>query len=160
MARAETISGAVRCALGPARARAVARRLRARACARGEIDSEDYPLMTVGELIRRRRSPEQPRRARRCDHRTWSRLSHYRRSLKRAEAESEAQRDAGNEWYDSTLYSRLNNKRTGCIILIMQRLHENDLVGHVLAQEGWKHLSSDGKQYHRGRDLRSRQAHT
>ena len=25
-------------------------RLRARACSRGEIDSEDYPLMTVGEL--------------------------------------------------------------------------------------------------------------
>ncbi len=60
--------------------------------------------------------------------------------LKPAEAESEAQGNAANEWYDSTLYSRLNNKRTGCIILIMQRLHEDDLVGHVLAQEGWEHL--------------------
>jgi predicted phage terminase large subunit-like protein len=34
--------------------------------------------------------------------------------------------------------SRLNDKRAGCIILIMQRLHENDLVGHVLEQEAWE----------------------
>ena len=58
--------------------------------------------------------------------------------LKPSEAESEALRTAANEWFDGTLYSRLNNKQTGCIILIMQRLHEDDLVGHVLAQEGWE----------------------
>ena len=33
--------------------------------------------------------------------------------------------------------SRLNNKKTGCIIIIMQRLHEDDLVGHVLEHKGW-----------------------
>ena len=60
--------------------------------------------------------------------------------LKPAEAESESQRNAANEWYDGTLYSRLNNKQTGCIILIMQRLHEDDLVGHVLEQVGWELL--------------------
>jgi hypothetical protein len=38
------------------------------------------------------------------------------------------------------LYSRLNNKETGCIIIIMQRLHEDDLIGHVLEQGGWKVL--------------------
>src|SRR6266403_743043 len=37
--------------------------------------------------------------------------------------------------------SRLNGKRTGVILLIMQRLHEDDLVGHVLAQEPWEVLS-------------------
>jgi predicted phage terminase large subunit-like protein len=42
-----------------------------------------------------------------------------------------------NEWFDHTLYSRLNDKRTGSII-IMQRLHEDDLVGHVLNMEPWK----------------------
>ena len=36
------------------------------------------------------------------------------------------------QWLDVTLLSRLNNKRTGCIIIVMQRLHEDDLVGHVL----------------------------
>jgi predicted phage terminase large subunit-like protein len=57
--------------------------------------------------------------------------------LKPDEALSATQRKAVNEWYDGTLASRLNNKQTGCIILIMQRLHEDDLVGHVLEQEHW-----------------------
>jgi predicted phage terminase large subunit-like protein len=34
--------------------------------------------------------------------------------------------------------SRLNDKRRGCIIIVMQRLHEDDLVGHVLEQEEWE----------------------
>jgi hypothetical protein len=43
-----------------------------------------------------------------------------------------------NEWYGQTLYSQLNDTRTGAIILIMHRLHEDDLTGHVLAQEDWE----------------------
>src|SRR5258706_8017745 len=53
------------------------------------------------------------------------------------EALSQTQRQTVNTWYDHTLISRLNDKRDGCIILIMQRLHEDDLVGHVLHQTGW-----------------------
>jgi predicted phage terminase large subunit-like protein len=60
--------------------------------------------------------------------------------LKPEEAVSETQRNAVNDWYEHTLYSRLNDKRTGCIIIIMQRLHEDDLVGHLLRQGGWKVL--------------------
>jgi predicted phage terminase large subunit-like protein len=60
--------------------------------------------------------------------------------LKPDEALSDTQRKAVNDWFDGTLYSRLNNKRDGCIILIMQRLHEDDLVGHVLGMEQWKVL--------------------
>ena len=56
------------------------------------------------------------------------------------EALSQAQRRAANEWFDHTLYSRLNDKRAGAIVLIMQRLHEDDLTGHVLEQEPWRHL--------------------
>jgi predicted phage terminase large subunit-like protein len=61
--------------------------------------------------------------------------------LKPEEALSEAQRQTANDWYDHTLYSRLNDKRHGVIVIIMQRLHEDDLVGHVLAQEPWEVLS-------------------
>jgi predicted phage terminase large subunit-like protein len=61
--------------------------------------------------------------------------------LKPEEALSDAQRKAANDWYDHTLYSRLNDKRHGAIVIIMQRLHEDDLVGHVLAHEGWEVLS-------------------
>src|SRR6202050_1695497 len=44
-------------------------------------------------------------------------------------------------WFDNTLRSRLNDKANGCIIIIMQRLHQDDLVGHVLEQEPWEFLS-------------------
>src|SRR5262244_278734 len=54
--------------------------------------------------------------------------------LKPEEALSKTLRQACNEWFLNTLYSRLNDKRTGAILLIMQRLHEDDLVGHVLGQ--------------------------
>ncbi|MGC1887329.1 MAG: hypothetical protein WA709_14750, partial [Stellaceae bacterium] len=58
--------------------------------------------------------------------------------LKPEEALSDTQRQAANDWFSHTLYSRLNNKRHGAIVIIMQRLHEDDLVGHVLAQEDWE----------------------
>lgn len=61
--------------------------------------------------------------------------------MKPDEAASESQRRAVNQWYDHTLYSRLNDKERGAIILIMQRLHEDDLTGHVLAQEPWEVLT-------------------
>ena len=57
--------------------------------------------------------------------------------LKPDEAMSETSRKSVNDWYDNTLLSRLNNKSTGCIIIVMQRLHQDDLVGHVLEQEEW-----------------------
>ena len=60
--------------------------------------------------------------------------------LKPDEALSDPQRNAANEWYAHTLYRGLNNKETGCIIVIMQRLHEDDLVGHVLQKDNWKVL--------------------
>jgi predicted phage terminase large subunit-like protein len=58
--------------------------------------------------------------------------------LKPEEALSDARRRAANEWFDHTLYSRQNDKRCGAIVTVMQRLHEDDLVGHVLAQEPWE----------------------
>jgi len=61
--------------------------------------------------------------------------------LKPDEALSDSRRKAVNEWYDHTLLSRLNNKAKGCILIIMQRLHQDDLVGHVLEQEKWEVLA-------------------
>ena len=61
--------------------------------------------------------------------------------LKPEEALSQTQRRAANEWFDHTLYSRLNDKLAGAIVVIMHRLHEDDLVGHVLAQEDWEVVS-------------------
>lgn len=61
--------------------------------------------------------------------------------LKPDEALSDSKRKSVNEWYDNTLLSRLNDKLTGCIVTLMQRLHQEDLVGHVLEQEDWEVLS-------------------
>jgi predicted phage terminase large subunit-like protein len=61
--------------------------------------------------------------------------------IKPSEALSDSTRKSTNQWFDSTLFSRLNSKQTGCIILVMQRLHQDDLVGHVLESEGWEILS-------------------
>ena len=52
--------------------------------------------------------------------------------LKAADAMSDAERDRVNEWFRNTLYSRLDNKAEDCIVIIMQRLHVDDLVGHLL----------------------------
>lgn len=40
--------------------------------------------------------------------------------LKPEEALSDAQRQAANDWYDHTLYSRQNGKRHASIVIIMQ----------------------------------------
>lgn len=62
--------------------------------------------------------------------------------MKPAEVMSEVKRTAVSEWYDSTLTSRLDCKTEDAIILIMQRLHVDDLVGHLLEkEENWVHLN-------------------
>ena len=40
-----------------------------------------------------------------------------------------------NEWYKKTLLSRLDNQETDSIVLMMQRVHENDLTGYLLENE-------------------------
>src|SRR5437762_3107503 len=61
--------------------------------------------------------------------------------LKPDEALSESRRKAVNDWYDHSLLTRLNDKERGSIVIIMQRLHQDDLVGHVIEQEDWEILS-------------------
>jgi predicted phage terminase large subunit-like protein len=53
---------------------------------------------------------------------------------------SAAERRRVAEFYNGTLYSRLNDKLKGAIVIVMQRLHQDDLVGHVLEKEVWEQL--------------------
>jgi hypothetical protein len=46
--------------------------------------------------------------------------------------DSDVERRGANHWFDNTLMSRLNNPETGVIIIVMQRLHQDDLIGHLL----------------------------
>lgn len=57
--------------------------------------------------------------------------------LKPMEAYSDAIRSSTNQNIRTTLFSRLNDKRTGKICMIMQRVHEDDPTGHLLRDMGW-----------------------
>lgn len=61
--------------------------------------------------------------------------------LNPAQAASDVERENANDWFGQTLSSRLNDPETGVIIVVMQRLHENDLAGNLLAQGGWEHIN-------------------
>lgn len=56
-------------------------------------------------------------------------------------ANSEVERLQAVNFFTNTLQSRLNNPKTGAFIIIMQRLHEKDLTGHILAEDlGYTHV--------------------
>lgn len=61
--------------------------------------------------------------------------------LKADDAESDAIRKNTNEWIASTLFTRLDDKRTGRFIMVAQRLHQDDPCGRVLATGAWELLS-------------------
>jgi predicted phage terminase large subunit-like protein len=61
--------------------------------------------------------------------------------LKPAEAASDTQRQAVNDWFDYTVTTRSNDKERGAIVIIMQRLHEDDLIGHLQEQGHWDVLA-------------------
>lgn len=52
--------------------------------------------------------------------------------IKPADAFSDTLREKKNEWYGNTLLSRLDDKKNGKIIVIMQRVHIHDLTGYLL----------------------------
>ena len=57
-------------------------------------------------------------------------------------ARSEVERENANRFFDETLRSRLNDPEKGVFIIIMQRLHELDLTGHLLQlePENWEYI--------------------
>ncbi len=62
--------------------------------------------------------------------------------LKPDDARSEPQRSRANQWFTNTLLSRLDDKRTGAIVVVMQRVHMDDLTGFLLSQsDEWEVLS-------------------
>ncbi|MEK6746040.1 MAG: phage terminase large subunit [Pseudomonadota bacterium] len=57
-----------------------------------------------------------------------------------AQAMNKNWRTRVNSWFDNTFATRLDNKKKGVIVLVMQRLHSEDLSGYLLAKGGWEHL--------------------
>lgn len=56
------------------------------------------------------------------------------------QAESESMRTLVNSWFEHTFSSRLNDKRRGGIVLVMQRLHPDDLAGFLQRKGNWELL--------------------
>jgi predicted phage terminase large subunit-like protein len=44
------------------------------------------------------------------------------------------------EWFEQTFVTRLNDKNKGAIVLVMQRLHADDLSAHLISSGGWELL--------------------
>ena len=53
---------------------------------------------------------------------------------------SQTKRDKVWDWFTGTAMTRLDNPRTGAVIVVAQRLHEDDLPGRLLAAGGWEVL--------------------
>jgi hypothetical protein len=64
------------------------------------------------------------------------------------EAYSDLKRESIIEWYDNAMRSRLNNQNTGRIVHVGQRVHEADVIGHVIQKEGRCTVEEDGKWVH------------
>lgn len=61
--------------------------------------------------------------------------------IKPVDALSDTKRDAINDWFWNTLVSRKNNPSTTPVVVIMQRMHEDDLCGMLERAGGWKVVS-------------------
>jgi len=55
-------------------------------------------------------------------------------------AESQLLRESAIQDFDQSFTTRLDDKVNGVIIIVMQRLHEGDLTGHLLSKGGYTHL--------------------
>lgn len=49
-------------------------------------------------------------------------------------------REAANAWFEQSFATRLDDKLHGSIVIVMQRLHAEDVSGHLLRKGGWEHL--------------------
>ncbi|WP_428334156.1 phage terminase large subunit [Novosphingobium sp.] len=61
--------------------------------------------------------------------------------MKPADARSPTIRENAKNFFDETLFSRLEDKENGIIIAIQQRLHEDDIINHLLQKAAFEHLN-------------------
>jgi predicted phage terminase large subunit-like protein len=75
------------------------------------------------------------------------------------QADSEALRKECLEHYNKTMYSRLDDAKTGVRIIVMQRLHEEDLTGHLLQSdpESYEHICLPGELSDKVRPVEARE---
>ncbi len=60
--------------------------------------------------------------------------------IKAVDALSQIVMASAKDWYSNTVSSRLNNQKTGKIVVVAQRLQPEDLPGHLASLGGWEEL--------------------
>lgn len=60
--------------------------------------------------------------------------------IKAGDALSQTVMASAKDWYSNTVSSRLNNQKTGKIVVVAQRLQPEDLPGHLASLGGWEEL--------------------
>jgi predicted phage terminase large subunit-like protein len=70
------------------------------------------------------------------------------------EAHSETARAKVLNWHGSTIASRFNDPKKGVEVVVMQRVHERDLAGHLIELGGYEHLCLPAR-YERAHPFRS-----
>ena len=61
--------------------------------------------------------------------------------IKAGDAQSQTVMASTINWYSNTVSSRLNNQKTGKIVVVAQRLQPEDLPGQLAATGGWEELT-------------------
>ena len=62
------------------------------------------------------------------------------------EGESDLKRNGVNTWWDETMSTRVTDPEKSAHVIVMQRVHEDDLCGHVLEKElNYVHLCLPGR---------------
>lgn len=57
--------------------------------------------------------------------------------IKAADAASRTTRDTAFEWLKSSAMTRFDKPAEGAVVVIMQRLHQDDVIGRLKAEGGW-----------------------
>ena len=69
--------------------------------------------------------------------------------FKAVEAASDAVRNSVYDWFKGSLMTRFDNPAEGAVIVVMQRLHQDDLVGRLKDEGGWEYLAMPGEFFER-----------
>jgi hypothetical protein len=69
--------------------------------------------------------------------------------FKAVEAASDAVRNSVYDWFKGSLMTRFDNPAEGAVIVVMQRLHQDDLVGRLRDEGGWEYLAMPGECFER-----------
>lgn len=65
--------------------------------------------------------------------------------MKAEDAHSETKRESTHSWFKGTVSSRLDDPKNGAIVVVAQRLHEDDLIGRLIQTGDWEVLKMPAK---------------